>query len=266
VYHHRSGQIEPGQRGGEPNMRPSAERETPPGAKPDTRPGDERLDSPEWETSEEAFRVNPYIRRQYDHPERLLPRPTRDALDALRAQMPADGLCLELGSGSGNFLLQLAQQYPRRHVLGFELRYKRLVKSAEKFERAGLRNAWVLREQGERFPEYVAPGSVDAIHVNFPDPWPRPSQWKKRMVNERLLRDAHAALRVGGRFHLRTDFSGYFLHVLGIWRAIPGFKIAFFTNDLERNRPPGPVLRSEFEQMFQSQQKPVFGLILEKTA
>ena len=219
-----------------------------------------------WETSEAAFRVNPYIRWQYEHPERLLPRPSRETLDALRARVPARGLRIELGSGSGNFLLQLAQLHPGDHVIGFELRYKRLVKSARKFEKAGLDNAWVLRELGERFPDYVAPGSVDAVYVNFPDPWPRASQWKKRLVSDGLLEAVQAALKPGGTFHLKTDFSGYFLHVLALCPRHPGLKMRFLSNDLHRNGPPGARIFSEFEQMFSAQGKPVFGLILEKPA
>jgi hypothetical protein len=42
--------------------------------------------------------------------------------------------------------------------------------------------------------------------------------------------------------------------------------MCFFSNDLHRNGPPGARMLSEFEQMFCAQRKPVFGLILEKTA
>ena len=219
-----------------------------------------------WETSEAAFRVNPYIRWQYDHPAHLLPHPTREALEARRAQAPGAGLHLELGSGSGNFLLELARLHPRDHVLGFELRYKRLVKAAVKLEKAGLTNVWVLREQGERFPDYVDGGSVDAIHVNFPDPWPRASQWKKRLVSAHLLDAVERALKPGGTFHLKTDHSGYFLHVLELCGRRHALKISFFSNDLRRKWPPGARIRSEFEQMFSAKQKPVFSLILEKAA
>ncbi|MCZ6748558.1 MAG: tRNA (guanosine(46)-N7)-methyltransferase TrmB [SAR324 cluster bacterium] len=217
-------------------------------------------------TSDEAFRINPYTRWLYDHPAYLLPRPTPEQLRARRAERPAGGLRVELGSGSGNFLLELAQAYPGEHVVGFELRYKRLVKSARKFEKLGLTNVWALREPAEQFPGYFGPGSVDALYINFPDPWPKASQWKKRMVNPELLERIETALKPGGCFHLKTDHSGYFLHVLHIVHRSGRWTIRFFSNDLKRNHPPGPKLESEFERMFSAQRKPVFYLCVEKSA
>ena len=222
--------------------------------------------SSSWETSERAFQVNPYIRWQFEHPGHLLPRPNRAELDARRARAPGVGLRVELGSGSGNFLVELARQHPESHVLGFELRYKRLVKSARKLEGAGLTRAWALREQAEHFPEYFDPGTIDALYLHFPDPWPRPSQWKKRMVHAGFLRDVKRMLRPGGFFQIKTDHSGYFLHILGLCMDIPGLAIRFYSNDLQRNGPPAESPPSEFELLFRKRGKPVFCLILEKAA
>ena len=217
-----------------------------------------------WETSERAFQVNPYIRWQFEHPGHLLPRPNRAELDERRARAPGAGLRVELGSGSGNFLTELARQHPEEHVLGFELRYKRLVKSARKLEGAGLSRAWVLREQAERFPEYFGAGTIDALYLHFPDPWSRPSQWKKRIVNAGFLRDVERMLRPGGFFQIKTDHSGYFLHILRLCTGISGLAIRFYSNDLQRKAPPAASPPSEFELLFRRRGKPVFCLILEK--
>jgi tRNA (guanine-N7-)-methyltransferase len=218
------------------------------------------------ETSERAFRINPYLRWQFDYPERLLPRPTREALDALRARVPGRGLLVELGSGAGNFLLELARSHPDEHVVGFEIRYKRLVKAARKLDQAGLANAWVIRELAERFTEYFAPGTIDALYLNFPDPWPKPSQWKKRMFGPELLSDLTRMLRPGGAFQLKTDHSGYFLHALRACAGQRDLRIRFWSNDLRRKPAPGNSPPSEFESLFNRRGKPVFCLILEKAA
>jgi len=230
-----------------------------------------------------AFQINPYTRWVYDHPERLLPEPTPALLAAARrsAATPgkaeaSGGLEVDLGCGSGNFLLQLAARHPERHYVGFELRFKRLVKAARKLEQAGCANVWLVREAAERFGNYFGDGSVDCVHVNFPDPWPRPSQWKKRLIGQRFLDELSQVLKPGGELRLKTDHAGYFLHSLAVIHRQPGWRLSQFANDLhrglprvwqchgDRHRDMEANLESEFEQLFRSKHKPVHYLSAEK--
>jgi len=212
-------------------------------------------------------KVNPYSEWIYDHPENLLPHPTRELLQEKRAQAPAGSgrLVVELGSGSGNFLVKLAEQSPQDHLVGFELRYKRLVKAACKLEKRGLRNVWLLRALADQFDEFFPPASIDAVHVNFPDPWPKPSQWKKRLVNAALLGRLEGALKAGGGVTLKTDHSGYFLHALSLWCDRPGWRITHFSNDLHRYTGAVANVRTEFEQLFAAKKKAIFYLTVVKT-
>ncbi len=227
--------------------------------------------------SDTAFHINPYTRWVYDHPERLLPEPTPALLAQAREKAPAPaGLEVDLGCGSGNFLLRLAASRPERHFVGFELRFKRLVKSARKLEKDGLTNVWLIREAAERFGSYFGDATVDRVHVNFPDPWPRPSQWKKRLVSPRFLTELDRVLKPGGEFRLKTDHSGYFLHVLSLIHGLPGWRLTQFANDLHRGLPrvwqchadrPRQLeanLETEFEQLFRSKHKPVHFMTVEK--
>lgn len=224
-----------------------------------------------------AFRINPYTRWVYDHPERLLPEPTPALLATARSKAgtPA-GLEVDLGCGSGNFLLQLAARYPERHFVGFELRFKRLVKAARKLESEGRTNVWLVREAAERFGSYFTDASVDRVHVNFPDPWPRPSQWKKRLIGQHFLDESRRVLKAGGELRLKTDHAGYFLHALAVIHGQPGWRLSQFANDVHRGLPrvwqchgdrPREVeanLETEFEQLFRSKHKPVYFLSVKK--
>ena len=232
-----------------------------------------------------AFWINPYTRWVYDHPERLLPEPTPALLAAARSRAEARGraettagLEIDLGCGSGNFLLQLAARHPQRHFVGFELRFKRLVKAARKLERAGCAHVWLVREAAERFGSYFETGSVDRIHVNFPDPWLRPSEWKKRLIGQRFLDESSRVLKAGGELRLKTDHAGYFLHVLAMFQGQPGWRLSEFANDVHQGLPrvwqchgdrPRDIeanLETEFEQLFRSQHKPVYFLSVKKVA
>lgn len=212
-----------------------------------------------------SSKVNPYTDWIHDHPLNLIPEPNRALLDEKRRSGPtcSGRVVLELGCGSGAFLLQLAARLPHCHLIGFELRYKRLVKAARKLERARLRNVWLLRETAENFPHYFDPGTIDAVYVNFPDPWPKVGQWKKRLLSPALLTQLESVLKVGGQLHLKTDHSGYFLHTLSLLRERPRWRILHFSNDLHRHGPPGGNLLTEFEQLFASKRKPIFYVAVE---
>jgi tRNA (guanine-N7-)-methyltransferase len=210
--------------------------------------------------------VNPYARWVYDHPGLLIADPHPAQVREQLAPLGPGGACaVDLGCGSGNFLLQLATQAPQTRFVGFELRYKRLVKAARKLERAGLDNVVLLRESAERCFAYFPPASLDAVYLNFPDPWPKVAQRKKRLVAPAFLARLAAVLREGGRFHFKTDHSGYFLHVLSLLDRAAGLRIAAFSNDLSRSPLPGDGARSEFEQLFRAQRKSIHCLVLEKS-
>ncbi|MBI3994197.1 MAG: hypothetical protein HY342_13060 [Candidatus Lambdaproteobacteria bacterium] len=212
-----------------------------------------------------AFEINPYTRWVYDHPGRLLPEPSPQALARLRgADAARRPLRVELGSGSGRFLVQQAARHPQVHFVGFELRFKRLVQSARKAEQLGLDNVWFLREQGEHLFRYFGAGTLEGLIVNFPDPWPKAAQWRKRLINTPFLARLYEALRPGGWFQLKTDHSGYFLHVLALIRSPSPWTLRGFSNDLHRGGAVAGDVRSEFEQLFASIHKPIFHLLLEK--
>src|SRR5580704_19704822 len=105
---------------------------------------------------------------------------------------------VELGSGDGSFLANYARLHPGRNFLGVERLLGRLRKLDRKARRAGLTNLRALRIESAYFLEYLLPReSARALHIYFPDPWPKRKHRKNRLVNERLTEIAWNALAPG---------------------------------------------------------------------
>ena len=58
--------------------------------------------------------------------------------------------------------------------------------------------------------DYVAPGSCQAVHVYFPDPWWKNRHLKRRVFTAEFARECERILRSGGRLQVVTDVAEYF--------------------------------------------------------
>ncbi len=150
---------------------------------------------------------------------------------------------IELGSGDGSFLAQYAKLHPERNFLGVERLLGRLRKLNKKGLRAELRNLALLRLEAAYSMEFLVPKeSIEALHVYFPDPWPKRKHRKNRLINERFTEIARAGLKKGGIVYLRTDDLDYFEQMTRVFDGNPAFRkvetpeeLAGVVTDFERN-------------------------------
>lgn len=166
---------------------------------------------------------------------------------------------VELGSGDGSFLIEYARLHPERNFVGVERLFGRLKKLAKKGLRLGLTNLRLMRIEAAYFTEYLLPaGSVTALHVYFPDPWPKRRHRKNRLINERFTEVVRQALAVRGTLYLRTDDADYFAQMTAVFSANQAFQsvetppeLASVVTDFERdfNARGVPTLRAAYRRV-----------------
>ena len=153
---------------------------------------------------------------------------------------------IELGSGDGSFLAEYAGVNPETNFIGVERLLGRMRKLDRKGRRAGLTNLRGVRIESSYFLEYLLPAhSAAALHIYFPDPWPKRKHQRHRLINERFPGLAQQALGPDGMVYLRTDDENYFEQMTAVFAASPAFGLAETPPELSR-------LLTDFEKEFQA--------------
>lgn len=151
---------------------------------------------------------------------------------------------VELGCGDASFLAAYAAQHPERNFIGVERLLGRIRKLDRKGRRAGLTNLKGVRIESTYFLEYLLPANVaSAVHVYFPDPWPKLKHRRHRLVNELFPSLVRNTLNHRGVVYLRTDDEDYFQQMIAVFGADKRF---------EKVETPAELaaVRTDFEQDF----------------
>ncbi len=173
--------------------------------------------------------------------------------DLFAAALPVE---VDLGSGSGGFLVAAAERFPERNFLGVERLLGRVRKTRRKAFALGLRNLRVLREEIEDAVCRLLPEEgVTRFHLSFPDPWPKRRHHRRRVVGDEFLGAVHRALVPGGDLLIQTDHADYFRWIQ---------KHAAETGMIPAEWPADPYPTTDFGERFAAQGLPVYRLRLAK--
>lgn len=119
-------------------------------------------------------------------------------------------LVLEIGSGTGAATVAMAAAEPEVDVLAVEVYRPGIAQLFQHCERAGV--TWVRALHGDAVTVLrylLAPGSLTAVRVFFPDPWPKRKHLQRRLLQPATVSLIASRLRPGGVFHAATDIAGY---------------------------------------------------------
>lgn len=169
---------------------------------------------------------------------------------------------VEIGCGRGDFLSARAQRVPGRNFLGIETQPNRARVSSRKGGE-GQTNFRILNTDARLiFGGYLPQESVAAVHVYFPDPWPKKRHFKRRLLNAVFFKSVDPVLAPGAVLYLATDYQPYYdfireqLAESGTsWRIV---------RETVNERICDPDLKTEFEMRFEAERRPRYYLEIHK--
>lgn len=182
-----------------------------PSGRPTPQPETRSTQGPRFrDVPPEAFKhpdANPYLIAHRHHGPTLIPADQAWTYKDRWAEVfgRSAPLHVEIGSGNGFFLAGFAARHPEINLIGVEIRYKRTVLCARKIDEAQLSNARILRYHAAYLDDLFSEGSVAALHINHPDPWPKERHEKNRLISRWFLTDAAQLLADEGVLRLKSD-------------------------------------------------------------
>ena len=117
-------------------------------------------------------------------------------------------LSLEIGFNRGRFLTELAERRPDESFLGVEVRRRYCYRLANVLGKRAPQNCNVRviwADAKAVCTAVIAPGTLDNIYINFPDPWWKRRHAKRRLVDSRFAIELAQLLRVGGKVWVKSD-------------------------------------------------------------
>ncbi len=166
---------------------------------------------------------------------------------------------MEIGVGKGRFLLAAAAAHPERNWFGLEIEaeYAEIVRL--RAAKAGLGNLRTERLDGKAFVERrLSPGCLAALHVYFPDPWPKKRHHKRRLVDAAWAAAAARALAPGGLLRVASDHDEYFSVIDGVLSTEPGF------GRLSEDEAGDWSTGTSYELKFQKTGRPIHRIVLRR--
>ena len=160
-------------------------------------------------------------------------------------------LVLEIGSGMGEGTAQIAKAHPEADFVAVEVHGPGVGSLLNRIQRENIENLRVVRHDAvEVLEKMVADGSLAAVHLFFPDPWPKKRHHKRRLVQAPFIELIARKLKPGGIVHAATDWPDYAEQIAALFsqsdlfvRSETGFAARPVTKFESRGRRLGHPVR-----------------------
>ena len=163
-------------------------------------------------------------------------------------------LWVEVGCGKGKFTAETAAANPDVLLIAVERCREAMVVAMEKAQAMGLTNVYYIDMDVANIEEIFAFGEIDRLFINFPDPWPRKKNAKRRLTYRTFLDKYCRVIRQGGEIHYKTDNAPLFEFSVEEFAAC-GLEVRNLTRDLHKDGIVG--IMTGYEEKFHGLGTPI---------
>ena len=163
-------------------------------------------------------------------------------------------LWVEVGCGKGKFTAETAEANPDVLLIAVERCREAMVVAMEKAQSMGLKNVFFIDMDVANIEEIFAPEAMDRLFINFPDPWPRKKNAKRRLTHRGFLDKYCRTVKAGGEIHYKTDNAPLFEFSVEEFAAC-GLEVKNLTRNLHENGIVG--IMTGYEEKFHALGTPI---------
>jgi tRNA (guanine-N7-)-methyltransferase len=133
-------------------------------------------------------------------------------------------LVVEIGPGTGESLVPMAEARPQANVLAFEVYQPAIARILGQLTKAGLDNVRIVEADAVAAMQHLLPArSVDEIWLFFPDPWPKVRHHKRRLLTPEFASLTASRMKTGGVWRIATDWADYADRIREVLDEHPSF-------------------------------------------
>lgn len=169
---------------------------------------------------------------------------------------------LEIGSGKGQFIVDMANKFPNLFFIGVERNTTCAGITAKKLvESPNIKNAKLIYDNADAVLMNLKDETVDNIFLNFSDPWPKKRHWKRRLSAPNYLENYYRILKKDGKLIIKTDNPDLFAFSKEMIETSKFSLVSLTDNYMERDDFDA---ETEYEKSFREEGVAIHRLVVKK--
>lgn len=170
-------------------------------------------------------------------------------------------LCVEFGSGKGDYVSNMAALYPDYFWIAVEKDENVAATALKKAEQLADNVYWIVADAKD-MDTWFECASVERIYLNFSDPWPKKHHAKRRLSSESFMEQMLRITKPQAHFFMKTDNHKLFEYTILQWQAYP-LSLIEFSVDYRRDEHPEDAI-TEYERRFMDLNQPIYRAVWRK--